>query len=375
MQDKDTNMHIRTTLTAGVIATTIATAPFAARAQTPPAPSEIQVPILNFLDLRDTPKERWQGLEQTLSRELGAQIQLVIEQNNKAAWRALHERPPVFMTSALAAARLNQAIGSIPIAAINRHVYGHLAGGAVIVRRDSKIHTAAHLTGRTILAVRRDITHGYSLQADWARTRGINPDSLSVYSAPSYFDIVRLVLEGRAHAGFIRAGFLEHLASNGAPRLNELSVLEGHRNGAGNLATTQSIPDAIISVRQDLSGDTIERLRSAILALRVPNVHPKSSDPYGFMQAPDLSTALVFADAIGYSLRDPALPFEQGAKFPPLTNRGVVGTVTPAAQPAVAPPPPPPPAMPAAIARPQGSVPAPLSHPPPPVPPTTPRAR
>jgi ABC-type phosphate/phosphonate transport system substrate-binding protein len=371
MQDKDADMHLRTTLTAGFIATTIATAPYASRAQPAPAPSEIQVPILNFLELRDAPKERWQGLEQAISRELGAPVRFIIEQNNKTAWRALHERPPVFMTTALAAARLSEATGSIPIAAINRHIYGHLAGGAIIVRRDSKIHTADQLAGRTILAVRRDVTHGYSLQADWARKRGVNPDTLSVYGAPSYFDIVRMVLEGRADAGFIRAGFLEHLASNGAPGLDQLSVLEGHRNAVGNIATTQSLPDAIISVRRDLAPETIDRLKTAILALRIPNVLPKSSDPYGFVHAPDLGTALAFADAIGYSLRDPNLPYEQGAKFPPLPNRGIVGTaVSPAQQPAVAPPPAISATVPAAMPLPSGPVPAPLPHPPPLVPPT-----
>lgn len=369
-------MHLRTAISASLLATTIATAPYTARAQPSPAraPSaEIQVPILDFLELRDAPKDRWQGLEQAIWRELGAPVRIIVEQNNKVAWRALHQKPPVFMTSALAAARLSQATGSIPIAAINRHIYGHLAAGAVIVRRDSNIRSPEHLAGRTILAVRRDVIHGYSLQAEWARARGVNPDTLSVYGAPSYFDIVRLVLEGRADTGFIRAGFLEHLASNGAPRLNELTVLDARRNEAGYTATTQSLPDAIISARQDLGQETIDRLKSAILTVRMPNVRPKSSDPSGFVQPPDLSSTLAFAEEIGYSLRDPALPYEQGATFPPLPNRGIVGTVPPAAQ-QPAPPTagPTPPAVPAAIPMNTGPVPIPSSHAPPAVPPTIP---
>lgn len=194
-------------------------------------PTRITIGVLAYLGKPQT-MARWQPTADFLTNQ-NPGYRFVIEPLylNELASAVRDERLDFVLTQPLQFVQLVDEAGIWPLATMDVAQGGQKLdrfGSAIIVRADRvDLQRLADLRGKLIAGASPDALGAWLLGLDALSRAGINPnkDIQPEFTGLPMTRVVQAVLDGRADAGVVRAGFIEHLMETGVLAPDRLRVI------------------------------------------------------------------------------------------------------------------------------------------------------
>jgi diguanylate cyclase (GGDEF)-like protein/PAS domain S-box-containing protein len=144
-------------------------------------------------------------------------------------------------------------------------------GGVMFTRAEHVVlQNLTDLRGHTIAAASRGSLGGYQAQAMTLLKVGVRipQDARLIETDMPHDNVVAAVLDGRADAGFVRAGVLEAMAREGNLDLSRLRVLNARVvSGFPFMLSTDLYPEWPFAVMPNIDGDLARQVAAALLSL------------------------------------------------------------------------------------------------------------
>ena len=144
---------------------------------------------------------------------------------------------------------------------------------AVIVKRSSPIKSLSELSNVPIASANKHSVQGFLACLRELEKLGTDTDKLTkdhVYFLGDLNEknVIREVTEGRASAGFIRAGLIEDIKkANAANVLEDIRVLSGPYAGPAFLKSSESYPGPTLVANTKLPAETVHEIMAALFSM------------------------------------------------------------------------------------------------------------
>ena len=144
---------------------------------------------------------------------------------------------------------------------------------AVIVKRSSPIKSLSELSNVPIASANKHSVQGFLACLRELEKLGTDTDKLTkdhVYFLGDLNEknVIREVTEGRASAGFIRAGLIEDIKkANAANVLEDIRVLSGPYAGPAFLKSSESYPGPTLVANTTLPAETVHEIMAALFSM------------------------------------------------------------------------------------------------------------
>ena len=183
-------------------------------------------------------------------------------------------------------------------------------GGVIVTRSDSAIDTLPALRGRRVAIPNIRGVATYHAQALELRDAGLSlPDDAKVVPVANAAEAVAAVRQGRADAGFARAGVLEDLIARGRLKPGELTVVNEQRlSGYPFSLSTRLYPEWPAVALPTLDPTTVRRLAATLLAIDPDHPALKALGLAGFDPPADYLPVEQLSRALGQPPYDVAAP-------------------------------------------------------------------
>jgi diguanylate cyclase (GGDEF)-like protein len=192
----------------------------------------VEIGVLAYQGKTDT-VHRWGPTAAYLrEKNLGYAFRIVPMFLSELAAAVRENRLDFVLTQPLQFVQLGQDDGVWPLATMVVKTPGgtlNRFGSAIIVRADrSDIQHVSDLKNKIVAGASKDALGAWLLGLDSMVRAGIDPKTQiqPLFTGLPMFQIVQAVGQGRADAGVIRAGFLEHLVTQGDVKPGEFRVLD-----------------------------------------------------------------------------------------------------------------------------------------------------
>ncbi|MBS1131505.1 MAG: diguanylate cyclase/phosphodiesterase with sensor(s) [Proteobacteria bacterium] len=167
-------------------------------------------------------------------------------------------------------------------------------GGVIFTRADrSDINSLANLRGKVVAATHPNSFGSYRIQQWTLLQAGLRlPGDLKqpIFTGPPQDNVIEMVLDGKADAGFIRTGLIEALASEGRLDPSRLKLINPQQvKGFPLLLSTELFPEWPFSAVRDVPEPLIKAVTLALL--KIPPDHPVATKGkfHGFSPPADYS--------------------------------------------------------------------------------------
>ncbi|WP_407275089.1 EAL domain-containing protein [Halothiobacillus sp. DCM-1] len=196
-----------------------------------PDPTRVTIGVLAYLGKPQT-LARWQPTAEFLTQD-NPGYRFVIEPLflNELAAAVKEDRLDFVLTQPLQFVELADEAGIWPLATMDVAQGGQKLdrfGSAVIVRADRQdLNHLADLRGKLVAGASPDALGAWLLGIEALSRAGIAPKTeiQPVFTGLPMMRVVQAVLDGRADAGIVRAGFIEHLVADGTLAADQLRVI------------------------------------------------------------------------------------------------------------------------------------------------------
>jgi PAS domain S-box-containing protein len=257
-------------------------------------PAAVAEESLRFGVLAYRPKDQtlaqWQPLAAYLQKRLGRQVDLAVYELAEMNQMAIRHGVDLVLTMPSNFIQLRHSAGlSPPLATMVTDDEGRelgAFGGAIITRADRPdITRLAHLAGKRIAAPTGESFGAYQAQAYELVEAGVPlpaGERLLLTGMPQDL-IAEAVLDGRADAGFIRAGVIEALTREGRLDRSRLKVINRqHLPSYPFAVSTRLYPEWPLAVMPQVDRELATRITVALLSLPHDGPEARAMGIHGF---------------------------------------------------------------------------------------------
>lgn len=169
---------------------------------------------------------------------------------------------------------------------------------AVIVKRSSPIKSLSELSNVPIASANKHSVQGFLACLRELEKLGTDTDKLTkdhVYFLGDLNEknVIREVTEGRASAGFIRAGLIEDIKkANAANVLEDIRVLSGPYAGPAFLKSSESYPGPTLVANTKLPAETVHEIMAALFSMPPDSWGQRWTAPANMSSIEELSEQL-----------------------------------------------------------------------------------
>jgi phosphonate transport system substrate-binding protein len=249
--------HWRTALL-GVLAALLCCIAPAALSQ--PAPKKIVIGLLPEMNIFRQ-KERFEPLEEYLTRKLGIPVQFtILARYSNIIDRFTADRLDGAFFGSFTGAIAIRKLGVVPLARPVNEDRTSTYQGYLFVRRDGGITSVSAMKGKRMAFVDKATTAGYLFPLAWLKENGIpSPEGFfgEQFFTGSHDAAVSAVLNGKADIGAAKNTVYEQLRKED-PRVDQELVI---------LARSALVPSNGLCVRKDLDPSVRKALQEALLGL------------------------------------------------------------------------------------------------------------
>ncbi|MBS1142495.1 MAG: diguanylate cyclase/phosphodiesterase with sensor(s) [Proteobacteria bacterium] len=257
----------------------------------------IRIGVLAFRDIQAT-EQQWSALGTYLTETVGGHrftvVPLYMDDLSAAAAAG---KVDFVLTQPEQYVLLRARHGLAAVATLTTQAGGQPVsrfGGVIFTRADkTDINRLADLRGKVVAAAHQNSFGSYRIQQWTLMQAGLNiPDDLKrpIFTGPPQDQVIEMVLNGQADAGFIRTGLIEALASEGRLDPGRLKLINPQQvKGFPLLLSTALFPEWPFSAAHDVPEALIKAVTLALL--KIPPDHPAATNGkfYGFSPPADYS--------------------------------------------------------------------------------------
>ncbi len=188
-------------------------------------------------------------------------------------------------------------------------------GGVIFTRAErSDLQKLADLKGKQIAAAAPESLGGYQMEAYELLQAGVRlPGNAALKQVGMPHDnVVKLVLEGGADAGFVRSGVLEAMAREGKLDMSRIKILNPqHPSGFPLLLSTHLYPEWPFAALPHANENVARHIAAALFTLEEDTASTRAMNIHGFTTPSDYTPV----ENVLRELRLP--PFDSSPEFTP----------------------------------------------------------
>ncbi|MDD5586109.1 MAG: phosphate/phosphite/phosphonate ABC transporter substrate-binding protein [Alphaproteobacteria bacterium] len=234
-------------------------------------------------------KEEWTDLMEDLSKSVGQEVNLVALSIEKAADSIGKKEVDFLLSNSVITAIVMEQDKAKLLATVDSGK-GAEFGGVILANKNSGITKSADLKGKKVMSYGTDSAGAYVFQVYHLKQKGVDvkKDLASFVQAKKQDDIPMAVKSGLFDAGFVRTGVLESMQKKGLLKVDDFVIVDKVADSGAEVRTTALYPEWCLVARADTDPAIVEKIKTAVLALKSDNPAVQKATIKGFIEPRDM---------------------------------------------------------------------------------------
>lgn len=229
--------------------------------------------------------ERWGELSKYLSAEMGDTVTLVPTKVPDVVAQTQKQQDHFVLSSVVHTAQLQSRFSTIPLSTANTKM-GTQYAGLILTKKGSGLREAKDLRGKKIAGLAKTASAGYIFQAYHLLQKGLDiHKDCQFLQVNKQEDVILMVRNGAADAGFMRAGVLEEMAAAGKLNLDDYDAVDRRSDVKYPfLHSTAMYADWYMSALPHVDPAIVQRFKKALVQLPATHEAAKAAEITGFVE-------------------------------------------------------------------------------------------